>query len=123
MQNRVDMDETSQKEYVPTQEELDRDRWHLTLRWGGVYMGRGIADLHYGPFFLRYFQENGGRCLHDVEDWVEDIGDGWVLCLLCKRFARRKEAVEGRETLWVPLAEVKAEVKAERKRREDDTTR
>jgi hypothetical protein len=62
---------------------LERDRWDLVLRWGGVYKGRIEAPYDYVPLIGRYWAQGG--CLHDGTR--EDFKRGWQLCLGCKRYA------------------------------------
>jgi len=72
------------------------DRWHLVLRWGGVFKGRTcdpVARREYGELIERYTTQGG--CLHDGSvEKGEGKHKGVALCLLCKQATRAQ--------VWLP---------------------
>jgi hypothetical protein len=83
------------EEIKPLRDRRRVDRWHLWLRWGGVYRGRvtksdGMsweALEDYRAHAVRY-REQGG-CRHDGPiELGEGSQRGLELCLLCKQAVR-----------------------------------
>jgi hypothetical protein len=79
-------------------ERMDKDRWHLILRWGGKYLGDTILPHLDEPIGWQYraliqrYEEQGG-CLHDGQ-WEVNTKDRLKEdCTLCKSFSRTKERV------------------------------
>jgi len=78
---RRNVSETLQR-LKPLEERQALDRWHLVLRWGGVYKGRTPCPTEYVEPISKYWHQGG--CLHDGP-WEDDT----KLCLLCKRVKRK----------------------------------
>jgi len=80
---------------------VQRDRWHLWLRWNGVFRGREMADPTAWAEIEKRWEAQGRVCLHN-ETWERlDVGYRFIdgdesqpaygatyLCLLCKRKER-----------------------------------
>lgn len=83
---------TQQLPYVPTQEMLDRDRWHLVCRWGGEFRGRDATTEAREAYkqFIWFYKRYG--CQHD-EGVIERNK-----CAVCKRVALSRDGI------WLPIA-------------------
>jgi hypothetical protein len=85
----------AQREFPVTPEMLLSDRWTLLCRWDGEFRGRAHApesELAWFELIAKY-QEQGG-CVHDGPT---EVVEGGALCLLCKRYVRRRGS-----DVWLP---------------------
>jgi hypothetical protein len=71
----------------PPRELVQRDRWHLWLRWGGVFRGRETHALDEWREIAKRYEAQGGVCVHDegVEKWEGGPRHGKNVCSLCHR--------------------------------------